>query len=284
MALELARKGAHVIVVGRNSARVNSTIDEIKATTGHDRVGGEVADLTLMADVRNLAKRIAANYQHIDVLVNNAGALFPQRQITTEGLEMTFALNHMSHFLLTNLLLDTIIASAPARIINVSSNFHALSAVDLDNLQAKGLYNPIGHYGCTKGMNILFTHELVRRLATRGIGADQVTVNALHPGFVDNGFFHGKRGIPASMTMWGITLFGRLSRAMVSPEQGAQTSIYLASSPEVAGMTARYFVNCREARVSAAYQDDTSARRLWEISERIADLSSIEAIAATSNG
>jgi NAD(P)-dependent dehydrogenase (short-subunit alcohol dehydrogenase family) len=133
-ALELARKGAQVIIVGRNQARVHKTIDEIKAVTAQDCISGEVADLTLMADIRDLAQRIKANYPRIDGLVNNAGALFPQRQSTAEGLEMTFVLNHMSYFLLTHLLLDTIIASAPARIINVSSDFHALSAVNLDNL------------------------------------------------------------------------------------------------------------------------------------------------------
>jgi NAD(P)-dependent dehydrogenase (short-subunit alcohol dehydrogenase family) len=279
-ALELARKGARVIVVGRNPARVSSTINEIKTATGQDHVSGEVADLTLMADVRDLARRIEANYPRIDVLINNAGALFPRRQTTAEGLEMTFALNHMSYFLLTNLLLDTMITSAPARIINVSSDLHTANAVDLDNLQAEGFYNPVGHYGRTKGMNILFTRELARRLAIRGIGAEQVTVNALHPGMVDSGFFQGKRGLTASMIMRGITLFGRLSGRMVSPEQGAQTSLYLASSPEVVGVTGRYFANCREARASAACQDDDAARRLWEISERMADLSSVEASAA----
>jgi NAD(P)-dependent dehydrogenase (short-subunit alcohol dehydrogenase family) len=161
-ALELARKGAQVIIVGRNEARVHKTIDEIKAVTGQDCISGEVADLTLMADIRDLAQRIKANYPRIDVLVNNAGALFPQRQITAEGLEMTFALNHMSYFLLTTLLLNTMIASAPVRIINVSSELHSLSAVNLDNLQAEGLYNTVVHYGRTKAMNILFTRELAR--------------------------------------------------------------------------------------------------------------------------
>jgi NAD(P)-dependent dehydrogenase (short-subunit alcohol dehydrogenase family) len=279
-ALELARKGARVIVVGRNPVRVTGTVDEIKAATGQNQVSGEVADLTLMAAVRDLANRITANYPRIDVLINNAGALFPQRQLTTEGLEMTFALNHMSYFLLTNLLLDAIIGSAPARIINVSSDMHMQSAVDLDNLQAEGFYNPVGHYGRTKGMNILFTRELAWRLATRGVNVDQVTVNTLHPGMVDSNFFQSKSGLITQMIMGGITLFGRLSGRMVSPEQGAQTSIYLASSPEVAGVTGRYFVNCHEEPVSAACQDAATARRLWEISERMADLSSVEARAA----
>jgi NAD(P)-dependent dehydrogenase (short-subunit alcohol dehydrogenase family) len=132
-------------------------------------------------------------------------------------------------------------------------------------------------------MNILFTRELARRLATRGISASQVTVNTLHPGFIDSGFFQGKPGLLTSMIMGGITMFGRLSGRMVSPEQGAQTSIYLASSPEVVGITGRYFVNCREAQASAACRDDTAARRLWEISERMVDEAWVAANVATSN-
>src|SRR5258707_9803495 len=182
-ALGLARLGATVIVVGRSRDLGAATVAEIKQKSGNSNVESMTADLSSMAEVRRLAKEFKAKYNALHVLVNNAGAIFLSRQLSPDGYEMTFALNHLSYFLLTNLLLDLIKASAPARIVNVSSDSHERAHINFDDLQSTKGYTGIGAYGQSKLANIMFTYELARRLSETG-----VTVNAVHPGFVRSRF------------------------------------------------------------------------------------------------
>ncbi len=181
-ALELARMGATVIVVGRDAQKTSHVLEEIRAASGNQNVNSLLADLSSQQEVRGLADQFKSKYSRLHVLINNAGGFFMRRQIRVDGIEMTFALNHLASFLLTNLLLDTIKASAPARIINVSSNAHTSGKIEFDNLQGEREYGPRA-YDNSKLANILFTMELARRLEGTG-----VTVNALHPGFVATGF------------------------------------------------------------------------------------------------
>jgi len=216
--------------------------------------------LSLMADVRALADAFRAKHDRLHVLINNAGAVFNERQVSADGHEMTFALNHLSYFLLTNLLLDTLIQTgqpgANARIVNVSSDAHqSVREMRFDDLQLERKYTMFTAYGQSKLANILFTTELARRLAGK-----PVTVNVLHPGFVATGFGKNNSGI---MT----TIFSVLQLFARTPEQGAATSIYLASSPEVETVTGEYFAKSKSARSSAAAHDADAARRLWTISE-----------------
>jgi NAD(P)-dependent dehydrogenase (short-subunit alcohol dehydrogenase family) len=229
-------------------------------------VDGLVADLSVMAEVRKLAESFKTKYDRLDVLINNAGAVFARRRTTEDGYEMTFALNHLSYFLLTNLLLDLLKASAPSRIINVSSDAHrAPRTFDFDNLNGRK-YGAGGYmaYGQSKLANILFTYELARRLEGTG-----VTANVLHPGFVATGF---GRNVPGMMSR----IMGLLHRFALSPEAGARTTIYLASSPEVEGVSGKYFDKSKAASSSKGSHDREAQRRLWEISE---EMTRIEAAA-----
>jgi retinol dehydrogenase-12 len=255
-ARELARMRANVVIVGRSQTRIEETVSEIKAKTGVT-VDALKADLSLKAEVRKVAEAFKAKYTRLDVLLNNAGAIFGNRQETAEGYEMTFALNHLNYFLLTALLLETIKASAPARIINVSSDAHSGAKIDFDDLQTKRGYMIGGTtaYGRSKLMNLLFTYELARRLAGSG-----VTVNAVHPGLVASGFGKNNHGL-MSFAMNFVHLLA------VSSEQGADTLIYLASSPEVEGVTGKYFYKRKAIQSSPESYDEAAARRLWAISE-----------------
>jgi NAD(P)-dependent dehydrogenase (short-subunit alcohol dehydrogenase family) len=253
----LAKMGAKVVIVGRSQSKTESVVAELKQSTDAEHIDYILADLSLMAQVRKVAETFKSRYDRLDVLVNNAGAVFFKKEITSEGIEMTFALNHLNYFLLTNLLLDVLIDSAPARVVNVSSEAHRVG-INFDNLQGEKRFQGFQIYGQSKFMNILFTKELARRLEGKG-----VTANALHPGFVGSGFAHNNRGV-VSMAL-------RLVRPFIlTPEKGAKSSIYLASSPEVANVTGKYFnekaqmVNPIPAAENREYQ-----RRLWEISEQI---------------
>jgi NAD(P)-dependent dehydrogenase (short-subunit alcohol dehydrogenase family) len=258
----LVEQGATVIVVGRDPARSEATVHEIQQQTGNSRVEHMLADLSSMQQVRDLAARFKREHDRLHVLVNNAGAIFMMRHTSADGLEMTFALNHMSPFLLTNLLLDVITASAPARIVNVSSSAHTGMRLNFDNLQHQGfLFNGYGAYGQSKLMNLLFTYELARRLDGTG-----VTVNALHPGFVRSRFFSNNWGL-LGKAIWAV-----IGLAGISPEKGAQTSIYLASSPEVEGVTGQYFTRCKPVRSSKASYDEDAQRRLWQVSAELTGL------------
>jgi retinol dehydrogenase 12 len=257
----LARSGAHVIIGARTRERGEAARDRIAGATGSDRLEIAVADLSVQAEVRRMAAEIAAAHSRLDVLVNNAGMIFSGRQETADGIERTWALNHLAPFLLTNLLTDLLVASAPARVVTVSSNAHSGASLDLDDPQfARRRYGAFTAYGQSKLANILFTIELARRLQGRG-----VTANCLHPGFVRTGFGMRTNGLLAI----GI----RIARLFaITPEQGARTSIYLATSPEVADVTGRYFVNSRPAQPRPQARDEEMARRLWEASERMTGL------------
>jgi len=233
-ALELARMGATVVVVGRNAQKTLQVVDEIRAMTGNQAVDSLLADLSSQQSIRQLADSFKSKYTQLHVLLNNAGAVFEKRKLSVDGYEMTFALNHLAYFLLTNLLLEPIIASAPARIINVSSSAHVAGRINFDNLQSEHSYSALGAYSNSKLANILFTVELSRRLE-----GTQVTANALHPGFVNTGLGRNNTGIFMQLVGAITPLLAR------TPERGAQTSIYLASSPAVEGITGKYFVNSK---------------------------------------
>jgi NAD(P)-dependent dehydrogenase (short-subunit alcohol dehydrogenase family) len=256
-----ARQGATVILIGRNPAKGAATVGHIRQQTGNPAVEFMLADLSVQGDVRRLAQQFESRHPRLDVLVNNAGATFGRRQETVDGLEMTLALNHLAYFLLTNLLLDALQAGAPARIVNVSSFAHKLARINFDDLQGRRRYVGWQAYGQSKLANVLFTYELARRLAGTG-----VTANALDPGLVATDFGLRDAGI-----------VGRSKRLLnvfaLSPEEGAQTSIYLATSPEVEGITGKYFTKCKAIRSSKASYDEIAAGRLWRVSAELTGLS-----------
>ncbi|MGD9093640.1 MAG: SDR family oxidoreductase [Anaerolineales bacterium] len=259
-ALELARLGATVVLAGRNEDRCQETVESILVKTGNEAVDYLIADLSSQSDIRRLAAEFQSRYRRLDVLVNNAGAYFFRRQESIDGLEMTLALNHLSYFLLTNLLLDTLQASAPARVVNVSSSAHYGNPIDFDDLGSQKNYGLMKVYGRSKFANILFTYELARRMAGTG-----VTANALHPGFVRTNI--------ARNNGWYMHLVMPLvlTRA-ISPEEGARTSIYLASSPDVIDVTGKFFIKCQETPSDPATYNEDDAQRLWEISAALTNL------------
>lgn len=268
-ARELAKMGAATVIIGRSAEKVQQTRDEIRQAAGHAQIEGIVADLSLMSQTRAAADEFRQSYDRLDVLVNNAAIGASQRAVTGEGFERMFALNHLSYFLLTNLLLDIIRASAPARIVNVSSDAHRTTYLDFDNLQSERDWGRAGFkaYGRTKLMNILFTRELARRLEGTG-----VTANAVHPGTVATGIWRGAGGV------FGTVIGALAPLLMRTPEEGAQTSIYVATSPEVEGMTGLYFSDSKPVSPSKAAQDDAAARRLWTVSAGLAGLSETAAV------
>ena len=268
----LAVKGATLVIAGKNASKGASAEETIKEETGnaHNPQNAQNAqvefmqvDLSSQQDIRRFAEAFQRKYPRLDVLVNNAGGYFWRREESVDGLEMTFALNHMGPFLLTNLLLDTLKASAPSRIVNVSSGVHTSEKINFNDLQLTRKYNGRVAYGRSKLANLLFTYELARRLEGTGVGAS-VTVNALSPGLVATDI--GTQG-------GGIALLGKrvIDRLMgQTPEQGAQTSIYLASSPEVEGVTGKYFTKCQPTDSSEYSRNQNVARRLWHVSEQLA--------------
>jgi NAD(P)-dependent dehydrogenase (short-subunit alcohol dehydrogenase family) len=257
-ATRLAERGARIVFVARDPARAQATLAKLnKAAPGLEhRV--HLADLSLMAETRRVAAEIATAEPRIDVLLNNAGAVFTRRMVTSEGLELTFALNHMAYFVLTQGLMERLTASAPARIVSTASAAHQGARLDFDDLQSSRSFSTMGAYGRSKLCNILFTRELARRLA--GVG---VTANCLHPGVVATRFGENAGGLLGVM----MPLVRRLS---ISPERGAETIVYLAASPEVEGVSGLYFAKCAPATPSSAARDDAAAARLWEASERLA--------------
>ena len=257
-ARELARMGAHVVMVCRDRARGEAALAEVKQATGGD-AELMLCDLSSQADIRRFADEFKATHDRLDVLVNNAGVYLRKRTTTVDHLEATFAINHLGYFLLTNLLLDLLKQSAPARVVSVSSDAHAHGHINFDDLQGEKNYSGVRAYCHSKLANVLFTRELARRLAGSG-----VTANCLHPGAVATGIF---RALPKPIE-------AIIKLVTLSPEKGAQTSIYLASAPAVAQVTGKYFVKCAEARPSAEAQDDQVASRLWAESARLTDLKS----------
>jgi NAD(P)-dependent dehydrogenase (short-subunit alcohol dehydrogenase family) len=257
----LARKGATVCIVGRNREKSEATVAQIKSATANPAVEFLLADLSSQADVRRLATEFRARYPRLDVLVNNAGGMFLTRQESVDGIEMTLALNHLAYFLLTNLLLDLLKSSAPARVVSVASDAHRMPRrFDFDDPQHRKRYRGFWVYGESKLANVLFSSELARRLAGTG-----VTSNALHPGFVASSFFSA----PGMKPLMG-RLMGLASRVFaISPEAGARTSIYLASAPEVEGVTGGYFDRSKPATPAPAARDAEAAERLWTLSEEM---------------
>jgi retinol dehydrogenase 12 len=255
-ALGLARMGAHVVIAGRDAARTRETAAAIAAQSGNSQIDFLIADLSSQAEVRRLAQEFQDKYPRLDVLLNNAGAIFTRRETTVDGFERTWALNHLAEFLLTQLLLDRLEASAPARIVNVASSAHASGTIDFDNLQGEKKFSGIGAYGQSKLANILFTYALARRLAGKG-----VTANCLHPGVVATGFGHNTPGLIN-------TLLGLARPFLMTAEKGAATSIYLASSPDVADVSGKYFAKCAPVASSKLSMDVALQERLWELSMR----------------
>ena len=259
-ALGLARQGATVVVAGRNRERCTATVEQIKAQTGNSSVDFLVADLSSLQEVRKLAGQVKERYPRLDVLVNNAGAIMLSRRLSVDGIELTIALNHLSYFLLTNLLLDHLAASAPARIVNVSSSSHRKARIRFDDLEGQRRYGGMRAYSQSKLANVFFTYELARRLEGTG-----VTANALHPGLVATNFLsnNGKLG--------QFLCFFMGLRGMSAPK-GALTSIYLASSAEVEGVTGRFYEKSREVRSSPSSYDRSVAERLWQVSAEMTGL------------
>ncbi|MGO8872411.1 MAG: SDR family oxidoreductase [Acidimicrobiales bacterium] len=262
-AVALASAGADTVITARNEARGRAAVEDIRRESGSDRVDLVVFDLADLASVHRGADRILERCPRLDVLVNNAGLVLSERTETKDGFEATFGTNHLGHFQLTRLLTDRLIASAPARVVTVASTAHrgARSGLDFDDLQSTRHYRGMQVYSRSKLANILFTMELARRLAGTG-----VTANSLHPGTVASRF--ARDDDSSGFLAFGIKV---IKPFILTPEKGARTSVYLASSPEVADVTGRYFVKRRERAPSAAAQDASAAARLWSVSEQLVD-------------
>lgn len=256
-ARELARMGATVVMVCRNRARGEAAQAEIKAASGSDKVDLIVADLSSLAEVRRAAEEFKQKYTQLHVLIHNAGGINHARRITPDGFEATFAANYLAPFLLTELLMDILKASAPARVINVSSTAHLSGKIDFDDLQGEKKYSVWKAYCQAKLALILFTYELAQQLQGTGI-----TVNVLHPGVIASNFGQGFNGF--IRFGWKVA-----SPFMSSVEQGAQTTLYLATSPEVEGISGKYFVNSKERKSSSLSYNEALRQRLWQVSEEL---------------
>ena len=261
-ALGLAKTGATVVMVCRNRDRGQEALARVQQESGNSLVRLLLADLSSQASIHRLATDFKALYPALHVLINNAGIIPRRRILTDDGLETQFAVNHLAYFLLTVLLLDVLKAGAPARIVNVSSQLHGRAPLDFDDLQSESGYNRTLVYARTKLANVLHTYELARMLEGTG-----VTANCLHPGVVATNLLADATGLPRV-----IRFAARVVRA--SPEAGARTSLYLATSPEVEGVTGKYFARERAVPSSEASYDQPAARRLWRISEELTGLSS----------
>jgi retinol dehydrogenase 12 len=253
--------GARLVIVARNRRRGENALARLAEYGPGIAHGIHYADLSRLAEMKRVGAEIAAAEPRIDVLINNAGCLFGTRQVTEDGLERTFAVNHVAYFVLTHLLRDRLIAAAPARIVNTASNAHLREKLDFADLQSANGYRFRAVYGRSKLANILFTRELARRLAGTG-----VTTNSLHPGFVATDLGQRDNGVLAILIR--LAMMVRAGPA----EKGAETIVYLASSPEVADVSGSYFHDCRPATPSGEAQNDADARRLWVETARIAGL------------
>jgi NAD(P)-dependent dehydrogenase (short-subunit alcohol dehydrogenase family) len=263
VARRLGALGARLVLIGHNPAKSAAALARLRAQCPGLPIEMLNADLSLRSEVVRIASALLRAAPRIDVLVNNAGAFFARRAVTPDGLERTFALNHMGYFLLTELLLERLIASAPTRIVNVASEAHRKAVLDFADLQCANDYSGWKAYQRSKLCNILFTRALAGRLSGTG-----VTANCLHPGFVSSSFGDNNPGL----FRFGIGVAKRFSAIKVA--QGAETPVYLASSPEVEGVTGRYFDKCKERTPSPAAQDEAAAARLWQESRALAGLPS----------
>jgi NAD(P)-dependent dehydrogenase (short-subunit alcohol dehydrogenase family) len=265
-AIGLARLGAHVGITGRDRARAEAAAADIRAVSGNPAVDVHVADMSAQAEVRRLAQDVLDAYPRLDVLVNNVGGFWNTRHATVDGLEHTFALNHLAPFLLTNLLLDRLRASAPARIVTLSSGAQAMGRINFDDLQGERSYSGQRAYNQSKLANVMFTYELARRLEGSG-----VTATVLHPGVVRTGF--GAED-PAR---WQRVFLPLMRPVMKTPDRGAETVIYLACAPEVDGVSGRYFANRKPRQSSKASYDIAAQARLWRVSADLVGVSSAPA-------
>ena len=260
-ALELAQMGATVVIVARDPQRGEAARAAIAATTGNPRVELLQADFASPPSIHAMATSFAARYDRLDVLVNNAGVYLTGRETTADGLERTFAVNHLGYFMTTLLLWPSLLAAPSARVINLSSDAHRQAKLNLDDLQNERKYAGFRAYAQSKLANVLFTYELDRRR-----GNAPVTVNAVHPGFVASNFGRNNRGVIGLVMTRLVPLFAK------SVVEGAATSVYLASSPEAAGVSGRYFVDCRPVKSAPQSYDRTAAERLWAVSEELTGL------------
>ncbi len=259
-ALGLAKLGARVVIVARDERRSRDARDAIRSASGNDKIEILLADFASQTSVRALAAEYLRTHDSLHVLVNNAGVNVGRRTMTSDGIEVNFGVNHLACFLLTNLLLDVLRSSAPSRIVNVASGAEAMGRIRFDDLMGERKYGAMRAYNQSKLANVLFTYELARRL-----GSSRVTVNCLHPGFVRTNIAHDMTGI-GRFAAWIGRPFAR------TPEQGADTVLYLACSPEVEGITGRYFMDRRERRSSRRSYDTEAAERLWRVSEQLTNL------------
>jgi NAD(P)-dependent dehydrogenase (short-subunit alcohol dehydrogenase family) len=256
----LAGMGARIVLVARDKTRGEAALSRLRSGNTGLAHSIHYGDLSRMSEIKRLAAEIAAAEPRIDVLINNAGAMFGSRQTTEDNLELTFAVNHMAYFVLTLGLRERLFTSSPSRVVNTASDAHRGRQLDFDDLQSTGGFSGFKVYGRSKLCNILFTRELSRRWSGKG-----VTVNCLHPGFVATRFGDGSGGFLS----WGV----RLAKIFaISPGKGAETIVYLASSPDVAGVTGEYFHQCRPATLTREARDDAAAQRLWMESEKLAGI------------
>lgn len=258
-ALELAGMGATVALHARDQRKAEEAVAAIRQATGNHNVDYLLADLFVMDGVRQLAAEFRARYSRLDVLVNNAGALFLRRRETADGFERTFALNHLAYFLLTELLLDMLLASAPARIVNTSSDAHYSGQIHFDGIHLRRGYSGMKAYSQSKLANVLHAYELARRLEGRG-----VTANALHPGFVATNF--ARNNLIARPFMPLVMLRG------ISIPEGTRTTMHVATAPELQDVSGQFFVKSKPARSSASSYDESAARRLWDLSAEMVGL------------
>ncbi len=256
----LAARGARVLITARDAGKADRAVLELKGSTGNDRIDSVLVDFSSMDSMRRAADDVHGRIDRVDVLVNNAGAIYTERQQSKDGLELTFATNHLGYYLWTHLHLDLLRRAPNARIVSVASDAHkaARNGVCFDDLERKNDYAGFVVYGETKLMNILFTRELARRLA-----GTNITANSLHPGVIASGFGTNNTGLLGWATRNLSPLF------LTTPQKGAATTIHLASSPDVAGVTGRYFAKCREASTTRHAQDDGAAARLWQLSAEL---------------
>ncbi len=256
----LAKMGARIVLVARSASRGGAAISRLREIAPGANHSIYYGDLSRLAETRRVAKEIAAAETRIDVLVNNAGAMFGERQLTEDGLELTFATNHLSYFVMTHLLSERLMTSAPSRIVNTSSHAHYRATIDFDNLQYDRDYKSFPAYSRSKLCNVLFTRVLARRLAGTG-----VTANSLHPGFVNTRFGDESGGAMAR-------IIGLMKLFAISPQKGAETIVYLASSNEAAKSNGLYFYKCKPVEPSKLAQDDAAADRLWQLTGQIAGI------------
>ena len=259
----LARLGTRVGIVGRDRTRAERAAEEIRRAADREAVDVFVADMSSQAEVRRLAEEVLAAYPRLDVLVNNVGGYWAHRHTTDDGLEHTFALNHLAPFLLTNLLLQRLTTSGPSRVVTVSSGAQAMGRIDFDDLQGVARYSGQRAYNQSKLANVLFTYELARRVEGTGVSA-----NVLHPGVVATAFGQEDSG------RWMRLMLPVVRPFMKTPEQGAATSVHLASSPEVEGVSGRYFAGSRPKRSSRRSYDRDVALQLWDVSAQLTGLGS----------